>query len=137
MTEIAKAEIAKAEITGADAATIAGRYIALWNETDQDRRRALMADLWTEDAAYLDPIMRGNGQAAIDALIDGVHHRFPGHRFALAGTPDGHNDRLRFSWSLAPEGGAAVAHGTDFAVLAADGRLRSVTGFLDATAVPA
>ena len=48
-----------------------------------------------------------------------------------SGQPDGYGDRLRFSWDFGPEGGEAVVQGTDFAVLAADGRLRMVTGFLD------
>jgi hypothetical protein len=38
-------------------------------------------------------------------------------------------------WELAPEaGGAAVASGLDVAVVAADGRLSHVTGFVDAPA---
>ncbi len=114
-----------------EAATIADRYIALWNETDPARRRALLAASWTEDARYVDPLMQGEGHAQIDALIDAVHGRFPGHRFTLHGTPEGHNGRLRFTWTLGAAGAPAIAQGTDFAVLAADGRLTSVTGFLD------
>ncbi len=114
-----------------NATEIASRYIALWNETDQEARRALIAESSTEDASYLDPMMQENGHDGIDAMIAGVQHQFPGYRFALAGTPDSHNNRLRFSWSLAVEGGAPAARGTDFALLSSDGRLQSVTGFLD------
>jgi len=114
-----------------NARDIAGRYIAVWNEPDPGRRRALVAALWTEDATYLDPMMRGEGHGGIEALIGGVQARFPEFRFTLTGQPDGHGDRLRFSWDLGPEGGEAVVQGTDFAVLAGDGRLRAVTGFLD------
>lgn len=114
------------------AAAVADRYIALWNETDPARRRALVAAAWTGDASYADPLMQGEGHDGIAALIGAVHERFPGHRFTLSGRPDGHNGRVRFSWTLAADGGAPpVARGTDFAVLAEDGRLRSVTGFLD------
>jgi hypothetical protein len=38
---------------------------------------------------------------------------------------------VRFSWTLGVPGADPVARGTDMAVLAADGRLASVTGFLD------
>ncbi len=38
-----------------DAATIARRYIALWNETNAARRQDLLANLWTEDGTYIDP----------------------------------------------------------------------------------
>ena len=114
-----------------DAAKIADSYIALWNETDRDRRLTLIAGSWTEDAHYRDPLMQGDGHDGIDALIAGVHHQFPGCRFALRGTPDGYNDRVRFSWSLAPEGAPPVAHGTDFVLLSGDGKIRDATGFLD------
>jgi len=118
-------------MTTTDVRDIATRYIATWNEVDPDRRGALVAALWTEDATYLDPMMQGEGHQGIAALIGGVHARFPDFRFALSGQPDGYGDRLRFSWDFGPEGGEAVVQGTDFAVLAADGRLRMVTGFLD------
>jgi hypothetical protein len=44
-----------------DAAQIADRYIAVWNETDPARRRALLAEGWTENATYVDPLMAGEG----------------------------------------------------------------------------
>ena len=114
-----------------DAAKIADRYIDLWNEPDPNRRKALIASAWTEDATYVDPMMAGRGHDEIDALIGAVHERFPGHSFALSGKPDGHNDRLRFSWTLGAAGAAPIAHGTDFGAVAADGRLKAITGFLD------
>lgn len=113
-----------------DAATLASRYIDLWNETDPQRRRSLMAGLWTETGTYVDPLMQGRGHEQIDALIAAVHRQFPGFRFALAGRPDGYGSQLRFSWQLGPEGGEAPIKGTDFATVE-NGRLASVTGFLD------
>ena len=62
-------------------ATVEG-YIDSWNETDPDRRRAIIARVWTEDASYVDPL----------------------------------------------------AVGIDFGTVAADGRLRAVTGFLEPVA---
>ena len=120
-----------------NAAQTASRYIAVWNEADPSRRRALIAEQWAEDAQYLDPMMQGNGHDGIDAMIAAVQDRFPGFRFTLHGTPDGHNDRVRFSWTLGPDGAAPVAHGTDFVQLTSDGRIRAVTGFLDQIAAGA
>jgi hypothetical protein len=107
------------------------RYFAIWNETDPTRRRSLIAKTWTEQANYLDPLMQGDGQAGIDAMIQGVQQRFPEHQFRRTGDVDSHHDRVRFSWELRANGGALVVDGTDFAVVAADGRLQTVTGFLD------
>ena len=114
-----------------DPKLIADRYIALWNETDPAVRRRLLAEDWLEQASYVDPMMAGRGVADIDALIAGVQKQFPNYSFRLTGKPDGHGENIRFSWALGLEGGEPLARGTDFALLAADGRLRSVTGFLD------
>src|SRR5689334_20972989 len=107
------------------------RYIAAWNETDGERRRDLIARTWTEDASYADPVMQGDGRTGIDAMVRGVQERFPGHRFRRTSDVDAVRDRVRFSWELAPDGGAPVVGGTDFAIVAADGRLQTVTGFFD------
>ena len=107
-------------------------YIAMWNETDPQRRRSIIAQTWTDDAKYLDPIMAGEGPEGIDAMVAGIQKRFPGHRFRLSFGPDAHNDRVRFAWELVNgDGSAPVARGVDFATVAGDGRLREVTGFLE------
>src|SRR4051812_17939604 len=105
-------------------------YLAAWNEADPDRRRALVAETWTEDGTYLDPLMSGAGIDAIAGMIGAAQAQFPGHRFALSAGPDAHNDVVRFSWVLASSG-EPVASGQDFAVVAGDGRFASVTGFLE------
>src|SRR4051794_30935031 len=105
-------------------------YIASWNETDPARRRELIARTWTDDARYLDPLMAGEGPDGIDAMIAGVQQQYPGAQFVLAGDPDHHNDRVRFTWHLENDG-AKLAVGHDFGTVADDGRLREVTGFLE------
>jgi hypothetical protein len=112
--------------------TVAG-YIAAWNETDAGRRRDIVARIWSEDGSYLDSHRDSTGHAAIDAMIGAVQEHFPGYRFRLSSGIEAHHDRVRFSWSA---GGAEQAPlffgGTDFVVLAKDGRLQAVTGFTDA-----
>jgi len=110
---------------------IADRYIATWNEADAARRAALIAQHWSEDATYVDPMARVAGAAALCGLIGEVHKRYPGHGFARVGKVDAHGSHLRFTWALAPAGGPAAAIGTDFATLTEDGRLAAVVGFLD------
>jgi hypothetical protein len=112
------------------------RYIAIWNETDDERRRDLIARTWTEDSTYLDPMIRGEGRGGIDAMIRGVQAQFPGLLFRRTSDVDTHNDRVRFAWELGPEGGAALAGGVDFGVIVGD-HLQAVTGFLDFAPKPA
>ena len=114
-----------------DATQLANHYIDAWNETDARRRRALIGQVFAEDAGYVDPMMNGRGQPGIDAMIAGVQTKFPGYRFNRIGAVDAHGPNLRFSWELLADGKQVIVRGTDFAVLASDGRLQSVTGFID------
>jgi hypothetical protein len=119
----------------ADVTTVVDGYIAMWNEAGADARREIIAATWADDATYLDPLMSGAGPEGIDAMVAGAQAQFPGCRFELTAGPDHHHDRVRFAWRMVgPNGGGAVAHGVDFATLAEDGRLRSVTGFLEPAA---
>jgi hypothetical protein len=113
-----------------DVNTIANSYIELWNERTPSRRREMLATHWTADAKYVDPLMSGDGHDGVDALIAGVQQRFPDFRFKLLGKANGYGDHVRFSWGLGPDGADSPIKGTDFAVLK-DGRIRSITGFLD------
>ena len=118
-----------------DVATTIDNYIAAWNERDAERRRELVQRTFAEDADYVDPLMRGDGQDGIDHMIAGVQEQYSDYRFELAGGPDAHNDRVRFSWHLVGNGnGQPVATGYDFGTLTDDGRLGSVTGFLETPA---
>lgn len=115
-----------------EANALVDRYLAAWNEDDDTRRAERVRALWVEDGSYVDPLAEVSGHDAIVAVIGAVRQQFPGHTFELAKAADEHHGRLRFSWSLVPEPGAEpTAIGTDVAVLAPDGRLRDVHGFLD------
>ena len=110
--------------------TIVDAYIAMWNEGEPARRRELAGDVFTADASYVDPVMSGEGQDGIEAMVAAAQQQFPGHRFELTQGPDTHNDRVRFAWRLVGAQGP-VANGVDFASIAPDGRLSAVTGFLE------
>ena len=113
-----------------DANAIATAYVAAWTETAAAKRDTVLAATFAKDASYLDPLMAASSRDDIGGLIAGVQQRFPGFRFTLWGKPDGFADRVRFSWLLGPEGVEAPIEGTDFVTIT-DGKIASVTGFLD------
>jgi hypothetical protein len=115
-----------------DVASTIERYFAVWNETDQARRRALIAETWSADASYLDPLFSAEGRDGVDSMVGAFQEQMPEHRFRLASDVDAHHDRVRFSWQLrSQDADVPVFTGVDFGVLADDGRLQAITGFLE------
>lgn len=107
------------------------RYLSIWNERDAVARRAAIDKVFTEDTTYTDPLVVAEGPVAIDSTVGAVQQQFPDFAFRLAGDVDAHHDIARFTWELGPAGGEAVVVGFDVAVLASDGRIAKVHGFLD------
>jgi SnoaL-like domain len=107
------------------------RYLAAWNETDPQRRRAAIEEAFTDDIRYVDPLAAVEGHAALDGLIGAVQGQFPGLVFTPGGTVDAHHQQARFTWHLGPAGEEPVVIGFDVAELGADGRIRTVLGFID------
>jgi SnoaL-like domain len=114
-----------------DAQIIVQRYIDIWNETDPLERRALIGEVFAEDADYTDPLASVSGHDAIDQFIAAAQKQFAGLRFSLAGSVDSHHSQARFTWRLGPPGTEEpIVIGFDVAVIE-NSRLRSVYGFLD------
>ncbi|MFB8208820.1 nuclear transport factor 2 family protein [Streptomyces sp. NPDC056010] len=106
------------------------RYFAAWNAGPDELEKAVAA-AFTDEAAYTDPLADVRGHEQLAAAIGGVQQQFPGFTFRPLDAVDGHHALVRFGWELvAPDGSAPVA-GFDVATLADDGRIASVSGFLD------
>jgi hypothetical protein len=116
---------------------LAVRYLAAWNESDPAARQEALAELFTDDVRYTDPLVSVEGRAALDAAIGAVQQQFPGFVFRIGGPVDAHHDQVRFSWELGPDGQEAPIAGSDVALVAGDGRIRTVLGFLDRVPVAA
>jgi hypothetical protein len=112
-----------------DVTTTVDTYLAMWNETDPRRRAEHIERAWARDGEYVDPVQEAHGHATLSDMVDGVHARFPGHRFRRVSGVDLHHDQLRFGWELAAPNGNVVVAGIDVGRLAPDGRLRGITGF--------
>lgn len=109
----------------------ADRYLAAWNEPDPEARRTAVAEVFSDDVRYTDPMVDVRGAEALAATIGAVQAQFPGFVFRLAGPADAHHDQVRFTWELGPEGLEAPIVGSDVALLDGDGRISAVLGFLD------
>lgn len=129
---------------------LAERYAAIWNEPSPERRRELVRDLWTEDAlhvfqppqevadaaAALDvtAVFQARGHAELEDRVARAYQQFvaPGEfSFRLAGEPKRVGDAVRFSWEMVSTDGSVAGVGLEFALLAADGRIRLDYQFIE------
>ena len=106
-------------------------YLACWNETDAQARRALLNKHWSPSATYVDPLVEVAGHDDLNAAIGAVQSQFPGFVFTPVGDVDAHHDQARFQWGLGPADAEPVIIGFDVVVTDADGRFEHVLGFLD------
>jgi len=108
------------------------RYFEAWNAGEPEALAKAVAAAWSAEGTYTDPLAAVTGHTEIAGLIAGAHEQFPGFAFRPLGAVDGHHDTARFAWELVSEAdGSAPVAGFDVITLDADGRIRSVLGFLD------
>ena len=132
------------ELSSPSAAKLAERYMALWNEPDADRRRLMIAELWTEDGRHiLQPpqeirgiaarpglamtaILEARGYEEIEARAASVYEHWVGSEgLSFRGRDDADrlDDVVKLHWEAVAKDGTVVAVGLTFLVLAADGRI--------------
>ncbi len=114
-----------------NAQTLVSQYLEAFNETDADRRRELLEALYTPDCTYTDPQVDLRGAEQIDGFIEQTQERFPGFTFTLGGPIDAHHNQVRFTWHAGPSDAPDDFVGFDV-IVAEEGRIRNVYGFMDA-----
>jgi hypothetical protein len=131
---------------------LADRYVAVWNEPDPDRRRAAVAELWTEDGAHiLQPLeeiaeiaarpgmgltakLEAVGHAALEARVTSAYEEFIAPReFSFRRRDDVARlaDVVKFRWQMVSKDGEVACVGLEFLVLAHDGRIRRDFQFIE------
>jgi hypothetical protein len=119
-------------------------YIALWNEPGADRRRQMIAGLWTEEGRHiLQPpeevrkiaaqpgiamtaTLEARGHAQIEARAASVYEHWVGSEgLSFRGRDDAERigDVVKLHWEAVARDGAVFGVGLSFLVLAAHGRI--------------
>lgn len=114
-----------------NAQTLVSQYLEVFNETNADRRQALLEALCTPDCTYTDPNVDLCGAEQINGFIEQTQEHFPGFTFTLGGPIDAHHSQARFQWHAGPADAPADYVGFDV-IVAEDGRICNVYGFMDA-----
>jgi hypothetical protein len=132
------------EVSSQSTAALAEKYLALWNEPDGDRRRRMIAELWTENGRHilqppqelreiaarpgigLTAVLEARGHAEIEARATSAYEHWVGSEgLSFRGRDDAERlgDVVTFHWEAVAKDGEVVAVGLMFLVLAANGRI--------------
>src|ERR671917_1037031 len=132
------------EISSRSAAELAKRYLALWNEPNADRRRRMIAELWTEDGRHilqppqeireiaaqpgigLTAILEARGYEQIEARVASAYEHWVGSEglsFRGRDDADALGDAVKFHWEAVTKDGTVFAVGLSFLILTADDRI--------------
>ena len=135
---------ALAEISSRSAAELAEKYVALWNEPDPDRRRRLIAELWTEDGRHiLQPpeeiraiaarpgiamtaSLEARGYEEIAARAASAYEHWVGSEgLSFRGRDDADRlgDVVKLHWEAVAKDGTVSGVGLSVLVLGGDGRI--------------
>jgi SnoaL-like domain len=115
----------------ADFQDLAERYIEGFNETDPNRRHTLVEQLYTADARYTDPGVALENRDQIEAFIAGVQQQFPGYTFTVGSAVDAHHSQARLHWNATPPGASDPEYIGFDVLIAEDGQVQRVYGFID------
>jgi hypothetical protein len=126
-----------------DVNQLAGRYVAVWNQPDPARRRAAIAEVWTDDAVHLleppveareaaaglaiNPVFAARGHAELLPRVTRAYEDWvaPGqYTFRERADAARVADLVKFHWEMVTPDGEVAAVGLEIVLLAADGRIR-------------
>jgi hypothetical protein len=135
-----------------EAEALADRYVALWSEADPDRRRRMIAELFTEDGTYilqppqemreiaarpgigLAAILEAAGHAELEARASSVYEEFiarGGFELRRRDDVDRVAELVKFRWEMVSADGGIAGVGLALLMLATDGRIRRDYQFIE------
>jgi hypothetical protein len=104
----------------------ADAYVTLWNERDEQERRAQIERLWAPGGTYVNEPNECTGYDEIAVQITFAHDYYhdKGFEFRSQHNAVGHHDTVKFTWAMVSgETGELESIGFDFVVLDGEGRI--------------
>jgi hypothetical protein len=129
---------------------LAERYTAVWMEPDANRRRRMIAELWSEDAIHilqptqevyeaaderaLNPTWQVRGHDELEARVTSAYEDFVATgqmSFRLRDGAKRLGDVVTWRWEGVSPDGEVLGAGLEFVILAADGRIATDYQFVE------
>ncbi|QGQ98766.1 nuclear transport factor 2 family protein [Paenibacillus psychroresistens] len=105
------------------ASNLIDTHLKIWSDTNRDRRRESINELYAENCKVYDPFYPDVfvGRDALMTLIDEVQLKFPGFAFSIiSGSLDEHHGAIKLSWFYGPAENPKAITGQDFFLIEDD-----------------
>ena len=102
----------------------------VFGENDPARRRAAIAEIFTEDGVFYEPRGVHRGLDEIDRVAGAIRATHPDFRYQPIAEPEELGNGGRVQWVSGRRGEAPAYAGTDF-IIARDGRIAALYLFFD------
>jgi hypothetical protein len=110
-----------------DPQMLADRYVAVWNEKDEARRRDAIATLWVPDGRHFVGKRAVQGYEDLEKRVRGSHEknvRDDGNRFRAAPGARRLRDIVTFYWEMHPsDADTALVRGMEFLIINNEDRI--------------
>jgi hypothetical protein len=110
-----------------DPQTLADRYVAVWNERDEKRRRDAIAALWVPNGEHFVQGREARGYDELEKRVRGSHEknvRDDGNRFRAAPGARRLHNVVTFYWEMLPANSDKVlVRGLEFLIINEEGRI--------------
>jgi hypothetical protein len=119
------------ELTGEkvmlDPQTLADRYVAVWNEKEEELRRDAVAALWAPDGHHFVEGREARGYEELEKRIRGSHEknvRDDGNRFRPASGARRLRNVVTFYWEMLPaDADTVLVRGLEFLIINEEDRI--------------
>jgi hypothetical protein len=107
------------------------RYVRFWNTGTPEEQHRIASETFTDGIQYHAPVGILDGWQALIDFRDQFAEHMGTVAFRCREEPQIHHDRAKLLWEIQVRGGEPFAAGTDVLVFDTNGRISSVSAFLD------
>ncbi|WP_230207622.1 nuclear transport factor 2 family protein [Microlunatus sp. Gsoil 973] len=114
-----------------DQGEVLQHYIEFWNAETPELQRSVAGSIFHEPLEYHAPVgVLTGAESLIEFRTQFIDH-MGSASLVVRRTPETHHDRARLLWEIQLAGGESFASGTDVIAFTTDGRICSISSFLD------
>lgn len=105
-------------------------YFEVWNESDFDKRRILLREIWFKHGEYIDPRADLKGVDELAVHIDKIQNGRPGSKIVRTSKIEVHHQIGRFKWQLLNADKMSLLEGLDIVFFTDDReKIKRIIGF--------